>query len=313
MKKVLVTGGTVFVSKFVAEYFAAKEEYEVYVLNRNNHPQPANTKLIMCDKNEMGSLLSQYNFDIVLDITSYTKMDVKVILDSIGSVSKYILLSSSAVYPETLNQPFREDACLGRNKFWRDYGTNKIDAENYLLENKKDAYIIRPPYLYGPLNNVYREAFVFDCAEQNRKFYLPKDGQMKLQFFHVRDLCKLIEAIILKTPEEHIYNVGNEESISVADWVKICYDIVGSKLETVNVHKELEQRLYFSFYDYEYALDVTRQKTLLPETINLVEGLKESYDWYKENKNCVVRKNYFDFIDGELSKDLFVKGDSKHS
>ncbi len=31
MKKVLVTGGTVFVSKYVATYFAAKE-YKVYVL-----------------------------------------------------------------------------------------------------------------------------------------------------------------------------------------------------------------------------------------------------------------------------------------
>ena len=34
MKKVLVTGGTVFVSKFAAQYFVDKG-YEVYVLNRN--------------------------------------------------------------------------------------------------------------------------------------------------------------------------------------------------------------------------------------------------------------------------------------
>jgi nucleoside-diphosphate-sugar epimerase len=40
MKKILVTGGTVFVSKIVAKYFASnkfKNEYQVYVLNRNNH------------------------------------------------------------------------------------------------------------------------------------------------------------------------------------------------------------------------------------------------------------------------------------
>lgn len=42
MKKILVTGGSVFVSKNIAEYFAQKD-YEVYVLNRNNHPQPKNT------------------------------------------------------------------------------------------------------------------------------------------------------------------------------------------------------------------------------------------------------------------------------
>ena len=47
-------------------------------------------------------------------------------------------------------------------------------------------HILRPPYLYEPMNNVYREAFVFDCALADRKFYLPKDGSMKLQFFHVK-------------------------------------------------------------------------------------------------------------------------------
>ena len=35
MKKVLVTGGTIFVSRYIAEYYVAKG-YEVYVLNRNS-------------------------------------------------------------------------------------------------------------------------------------------------------------------------------------------------------------------------------------------------------------------------------------
>lgn len=33
MKRILVTGGTVFVSKYVAKYFQSNN-YEVYVLNR---------------------------------------------------------------------------------------------------------------------------------------------------------------------------------------------------------------------------------------------------------------------------------------
>ena len=35
MKKILVTGGTTFVSKYVAEYFV-NVGYEVFVLNRNS-------------------------------------------------------------------------------------------------------------------------------------------------------------------------------------------------------------------------------------------------------------------------------------
>ena len=46
MKKILVTGGTVFVSRYVAEYFA-KQGNQVFVLNRNSRPQSEKSKT-MC-------------------------------------------------------------------------------------------------------------------------------------------------------------------------------------------------------------------------------------------------------------------------
>ena len=122
MKNILVTGGTVFVSKMVAKYFASKkfnEKYKVYVLNRNNLPQVENVELINSSRENLGEKLEKYNFDIIIDITSYTKDDVKSILDSLGNsknnLSEYILLSSSAVYPETLNLPFKESDEVGKN------------------------------------------------------------------------------------------------------------------------------------------------------------------------------------------------------
>ena len=67
-----------------------------------------------------------------------------------------------------------------------------------------------------------------------------------------------------------------------------------------NVNKEYNQRDYFPFYDYEYELDITKQKTILLETTSLYDGLKESYNWYKDNKDEVKKKNYFEFIDKNL-------------
>lgn len=180
MKKILVTGGTVFVSKYTAEYFSNNKKYEVFVLNRNNHMQPDNTTLINLDRKELGDKLKNYNFDIVLDITSYSKNDVQGIFEAVGGVFQYIFLSSSAVYTEFNVQPLKENGKLGFNKFWKDYGISKIEAEEYLRSVKPDVYIIRPSYLYGPQNNVYREAFVFECAEKNRPFYIPKNREMKL-------------------------------------------------------------------------------------------------------------------------------------
>ena len=186
---------------------------------------------------------------------------------------------------------------LGVNKFWGKYGTDKIEAEALLQKRNPNAYILRPPYLYGQMNNIYREAFVFDCAIADRKFYLPKDGQMKLQFFHVNDLCRFLEAVLKKKPTQHIFNVGNKETISIREWVELCYQITGKQVEFVNVDQSIEQRNYFSFYDYEYYLDVSKQYEIFDKTMSLSLGLEESFEWYKNHSEQVNKKPYFEYID----------------
>ncbi len=50
---------------------------------------------------------------------------------------------------------------------------------------------------------------------------------MKLQFFHVEDLCRVIEKIIEVHPEQHIFNVGNEKPIDINEFVSLCYKVAG--------------------------------------------------------------------------------------
>ena len=299
--KILVIGGTVFVSKYLAQYYVNKG-YEVYVLNRNSRPQVEGVHLIEADRHNCKDVLKGHYFDVVLDVTAYTAEDIEDLLVALVGFGQYIMISSSAVYPEMNVQPFTEEQSVGLNKFWGQYGTDKIAAEDALLLAVPEAYILRPPYLYGPMNNVYREAFVFECAEKGRKFYIPKDGSMQLQFFYVKDLCRAVDEILQKKPIEHILNVGNEETITILEWVKMCYDVVGVPLEIVNVDETVEQRKYFSFYDYEYKLDVSRQKLLLEDTMDLRIGLEEAYEWYKSNKSEVRRKDFIAFIDENISR-----------
>ena len=298
--KILVTGGTTFVSRFTASYFALRG-YDVYVLNRGSKEQVNGVTLIKGDRHYPGSLLKDKKFDAVLDITAYTGADIKDLLDGLGNFGKYIFISSSAVYPETEMQPFTEESRLSVNKFWGKYGTDKIEAEKTLLARVPDAYILRPPYLYGPMNNLYREAFVFECADKDRKFYLPGDGSMKLHFFHVEDLCRLMEIIIKESPDEHILNVGNPEAVTIKQWVEDCYDCLGKKPEFVSVSSDIEQRKYFSFYNYEYLLDVSGMLKIMPDTKDFNEGLRESFRWYKDNRDDVRTKPFFEFIDANLA------------
>ncbi len=296
--KILVTGGTRFVSRFVAEYFA--ERNEVWVLNRNTRRQSADIHLIEADRNNLGDVLKPHCFDAVIDVCAYNSRDVSNLIEALGGFGDYILISSSAVYPETNPQPFSEEQQTGENSVWGSYGTDKIAAEQALLSSVPHAYIIRPPYLYGPMQNLYREPFVFDCALAGRTFCIPREGSMKLQFFHVRDLCRVIEQILLLHPQHRIFNVGNEQSVDVNTFVRLCYQAVGKPCSSVHVDYSGNQRDFFSFYDYEYMLDVSRQKELLPHTISLAEGLKESFDWYISHPEDVIRKPYIEFIDSHF-------------
>ena len=298
--KILITGGTTFISKYVAEYFVAKGN-EVYVLNRNSRPQIDGVKLINCDRMNLKNELKNIHFSAVLDISTYNKDQAEALYNALGSFDDYIFISSSAVYPETNPQPFTEEQPCGENSIWGDYGKNKLSAEEYLTSKIPNVYILRPPYFYGIYENLYREAFPFDCAMADRKFYIP-NNDMKLQFFNVSDLCRFIEIILNKHPENHIFNVGNKDTVTIKDWVTMCYKAVGKKPEFVNVSKDIPQRDYFCFYDYEYVLDVSKQDELMPDTKPLEEGLKEEFNWYKNNLNSVYnRKPYTEFIDKNLA------------
>ena len=298
---ILVTGGTVFVSRFTAEYFARRGD-RVYVLNRGSRPQPDGVTPILADRHALGDRLMGIHFDAVLDITAYTAEDVRALLDALESFDDYILVSSSAVYPDTNPQPFTEDQPCGPNIHWGAYGTNKLAAEEALLSRAPGAYILRPPYLYGPMENLYRSPYVFECAESGRPFPIPGDGQMGLQFFHVEDLCRFMEALLARRPDQHIFNVGNPEPVSIREWAQLCYDAAGIPLSAISLGEDHPRWAYFPFRDYEYQLDVSKQAKLLPTLKPLSEGLREEYDWFRAHREEVRRKDYISYIDEHLLK-----------
>ena len=114
---------------------------------------------------------------------------------------------------------------------------------------------------------------------------------------NVSDLCRFVEILIDKHPESHIFNVGNKDVVTVKEWVKLCYKAAGKTAEFVGISKDIPQRDYFCFYDYEYVLDISKQNELMPDTVSLEQGLKEEFEWYRNNLDSVYnRKPYIEYI-----------------
>ncbi|MCR5305536.1 MAG: dTDP-glucose 4,6-dehydratase [Oscillospiraceae bacterium] len=292
---ILVTGGTVFVSRAAAEWFSARGD-RVFVLNRGSRPQPDGAVLVRADRRDLGGILKRYCFDAVLDMTAYSGEDVRLLLDALGDFGQYVLLSSSAVYPETLPQPFRESQPVGLNCYWDDYGIGKIDAESELLARIPTACIIRPPYLCGCGNNLYREAFIFECAEIGLPVFLPERSDLRLQFCCISELCKLIEQVLMKQPSAHILNVGDEKMVSAEEWIRICSDIAGRSCEIRYASETAPVREYFPFRNYNYCLDVTSAMSISPYSTPLEASLKAGYAWWIMHREEVRRKPFIDYI-----------------
>jgi nucleoside-diphosphate-sugar epimerase len=119
---------------------------------------------------------------------------------------------------------------------------------------------------------------------------------MKLQFFHIGDLCRFMEILIEKRPEKHIFNTGAPNAVSIRDWVRICYETIGKEPSFTEVNGKTPQRSYFPFYDYEYLLDVTAMCSIMPDVTPLEQVFCGSYEWFRSNRELIVRKPLHEFI-----------------
>lgn len=96
----LVTGGTVFVSRRIAEFFCTSGN-EVFVLNRNTRAQVPGVQLIQADRHSLvPDSLSGYDFDVVIDVCAYREEDARILSSALGKnfSGEFIFISSSAVY-----------------------------------------------------------------------------------------------------------------------------------------------------------------------------------------------------------------------
>lgn len=293
MKKVLVMGGTYFIGKKIVDVLVGMN-YDVSVLNRGSK-RIWNEKIrqIICDRNnedEMRAALLNLSFDVIIDVCGVNKMQVEILYKTIdiSRLSHFVFISSSAVYcVDHLTIPFAETDMLGEN-IWGDYGTNKIESEEYLrtvFENSNVKLImLRPPYVYGENNYAQRESFIFEHICKDKPILIPNTNP-KLQFIYTTDLANIIVTLLNRTMDSSvsIYNVGNIKPVTAKEWVFACGEAVGKTPKIIVYDYKRDDRFvrdFFPFFDYDNILDVSKIKSIYPNETAFSFGLQETYKWY---------------------------------
>ncbi len=303
-RKVLVIGGTLFIGRTLVSELL-KAGHDVWVLHRKpSHDLGKRVNSIQADRNDPEAVrraLSSARFDVVFDNVydwerGTTAAHVEATAKACGNgLQRYVFMSSVAAYGDGLNH--HEGDALAPDDHPESYARNKAMSERALFRLHQrcgfPVVTIRPPFIYGPGNPFYREAFFWDRMRENRSIVLPGDGRRLMQFVYIKDL---VTACLCAMDEPnavgHAFNIANSRAITQADAVQALADAAGKKPSVVRVPREriyamggspLGPNLYFGVYfDLPPITQIVTkaQRVLRFKATDLLTGLKETYRWY---------------------------------
>src|SRR4051812_13166953 len=317
--RVLVIGGTLFIGKLLVKKLLAAG-HEVTIFHRKaEHPFGRRVRNAIGDRNDAATLraaLSGQRFDAVYDIAydwerGTTSQQVEATAKSIpGDISRYIFMSSVAAYGDGLNHA--EDDPLASDMHPDAYVRNKAGSERALFrmyhESRFPVVTMRPPFVYGPENPFYREAFFWERLLRDRPVIIPGDGNRLMQFVYVNDLADAcFNALEKHTAPGRAFNVADEKPLTQVEAVNEFAKAVAKPANLVRVPREIIARnggnptlepLYFGqYYDMPPITEaVGRVKRVLNVALTpFASGLKETYKWYARHRD--ERKPDFSFED----------------
>jgi 2'-hydroxyisoflavone reductase len=302
--KVLVIGGTLFIGRTLVSELV-KAGHEVTVLHRKpKHDLGRKVGNLVADRNDAESLkaaLGGKSFDIVYD-NAYdwergtTAAQVEATARALPArLHRYVFMSSVAAYGDGLNH--HEGDALAPDDHPDSYVRNKAMSERTLFRmhqrNGFPVVTLRPPFIYGPTNPYYREAFFWDRLREGRSIILPGDGRRLMQFVHV---CDLVAAAlkVIEIPEAagHAFNIANPRPLAQVETVEAIARAAGKEASFVRIPRDrilragghpMGPKLYFGFYFDLPAITMVvnkAQRVLKFKPIDFAVGLKQTYRWY---------------------------------
>lgn len=311
----LVVGGSRFIGPALVAHLQ-REGYRVSVLNRGsgNHMLPAGVEVLVCDRKDHSALshvLAGRSWDTVFDAVAYVPEDTSGLLKALdrSRLRHFVHVSTCSVYLPAKVLPIKENFPRGAQGPGNDYGDNKFLIEEILFGAYRDeglpVTVVRPGYIYGPRNSVYREAFYFDRLLAGRPLLVPGDGTAITQFGYVDDLTGLMVAVLgNERAIGEAYNFAGEYVLTLNEYLLLAARAVGGDFgrealgpvsgsagEPHIVHFDpqgvglapQDVRKVFPYKWREHTIrDTEKARVQLGyrEGIDLAGGLREAYRWY---------------------------------
>ena len=203
-------------------------------------------------------------------------------------VKKLLFLGSSCIYPKFAEVPITESSLLsGYLEPTNDaYAIAKIAGikmcQSYREQYEFNAISVMPCNLYGindsfDLETCHVLPALIRKLHEGGEVILWGDGSPKREFLHADDLAEACYVCMQKYDESSHINIGVGEDITIKELAQMISKVVG-------FNGEIKWNSDVPNGTLRKVLNVDKIKELgWKPKVTLEEGLKKTYEWYKEN------------------------------
>jgi len=313
MKTLLITGGCGFIGSNFIRYLLQTQS-DLHLVNLDvlsyagnlanladvaDHPRyrfvrgditdPATVRAAMTAVDAVVHFAAESHVDrSIQDSGPFVRTNVvgtQVLLDAARAcgVARYVQVSTDEVYGSLgPTGAFTESTPLAPNS---PYAASKAAADllvrSYGQTFHLPVLITRCCNNYGPYQFPEKLLPLFICnLLRNEPVPVYGDGQNVRDWIHVRDHCAAVARVLFHGRPGEVYNIGGRCEISNLELTHRLLALLGKPTSLIRYVADRPG------HDRRYAIDCTKIETELGwrASISFEEGLRETVQWYKDNR-----------------------------
>lgn len=338
--KILVIGGTSgFIGTLVIKRLTELgHEISVFHRGQTNTDLPSSVRHILGDREQLSDYSEEFKRfapRLVLDMYPRFEHQAVLLMQTFrGIAERAVAISSQDVYrsygilwrredTEPNITPIAEDAPLrsvlypyrliAKDENDPLYNYDKIPVERVVMSNADlPATILRLPATYGTGDKQHRLFEYLKRMDDGRRFIILEENEVKWRWTHgyVENVAEaIVLAIIDQRAANRIYNVGEEDALARAEWIKLIGQIAGWNGEVIALPKDqLPEHLKSpTGFEYDLYVDTTRIRKELgyKERISREEALAKTIAWERANPPAEIDLSRFDYKSEDAAIERF--------
>ena len=314
--RILIIGGTRFIGPPVVARLHGLGGHEVTVFHRGESEAelPPAVRHIHGDRQRLADFTEELRSvlpDVVLDMGAFTEQDSREVIDMFrGIARRLVTLSSQDVYRAygrfhrselgSLEPvPYAEEAPLREKLYpYRGTGRNLDDYEKILVERSAGsspllpATVLRLPMVYGERDYQRRLSLELRRMDDSRPAIVLEERFARWRWTrgYVQNVAAAI-ALAVSDPRAvgRVYNIGEAESLTYADWVRAIGRVAGWSGQVVVVPDgRLPPKLRPPAGDYSQHLVADtgriRRELGFMEPVPREEALRRTIEWERARR-----------------------------